>query len=188
MRYVLMTYSAPDHVEAWERSTPAEKQLEIDRVLAWFREHGAAGRIVGGEELGGARDGQDRAAVGRQRRPVHRDQGVAGRVHRRSTCLTRRRRSRSRRPGRHWTGRTTPSRSDPSAIRRQRQPASVVRAEFSEPGSPPHRCRIRRPLASPSTSPRSGAWLASADLRPGVRRVAAVSPGPAPNLCQTNLR
>ena len=52
MRYVLMTYSAPDHVEAWERSTAAEKQLEIDRVLAWFREHGAAGRIVGGEELG----------------------------------------------------------------------------------------------------------------------------------------
>lgn len=52
MRYILMTYSSPDHVEAWERSTAAEKQLEIDRVLAWFREHGAAGRIVGGEELG----------------------------------------------------------------------------------------------------------------------------------------
>ena len=52
MRYVLMTYSGPDHVVAWERSTAAEKQLEIDRVLAWFREHGTAGRIVGGEELG----------------------------------------------------------------------------------------------------------------------------------------
>ncbi len=51
MRYVLMTYAAPDHVEAWERSTPAERQLEIDRVVAWFRDHGTAGRIVGGEEL-----------------------------------------------------------------------------------------------------------------------------------------
>jgi hypothetical protein len=52
MRFILMTYQAPDHIEAWQRSTPAEKQLEIDRVIAWFREHGAAGRIVGGEELG----------------------------------------------------------------------------------------------------------------------------------------
>ena len=52
MRYILMTYQAPDHIEAWERSTPAERQLEIDRTLAWFREHGTAGRIVGGEELG----------------------------------------------------------------------------------------------------------------------------------------
>ena len=52
MRFILMTYQAPDHIEAWERSTPAEKQLEIDRVIAWFREHGTAGRIVGGEELG----------------------------------------------------------------------------------------------------------------------------------------
>lgn len=51
MRYVLMTYAGPDHVEAWDRSTAAEKQLEIDRALAWFREHGMAGRIVGGEEL-----------------------------------------------------------------------------------------------------------------------------------------
>ncbi len=52
MQFILMTYQAPDHVDAWERSTTAEKQLEIDRVIAWFREHGTAGRIVGGEELG----------------------------------------------------------------------------------------------------------------------------------------
>jgi hypothetical protein len=51
MRYILMTYQAPDHLEAWERATPEERQLEIDRTIAWFREHGAAGRIVGGEEL-----------------------------------------------------------------------------------------------------------------------------------------
>jgi hypothetical protein len=51
MRYVLMTYQAPDHIEAWERATPAERQLEIDRTVAWFREHGALGRIAGGEEL-----------------------------------------------------------------------------------------------------------------------------------------
>jgi hypothetical protein len=52
MRYILLTYQAPDHIEAWERATAAERQAEIDRVIAWFREHGAAGRIVGGEELG----------------------------------------------------------------------------------------------------------------------------------------
>jgi hypothetical protein len=52
LRYVLMTYQTRDHVEAWERAIPAERQLEINRTIAWFREHGALGRIVGGEELG----------------------------------------------------------------------------------------------------------------------------------------
>jgi hypothetical protein len=52
MKYILMTYSGPEHTRAWERATPAERQAEVDRVVAWFREHGAAGRIVGGEELG----------------------------------------------------------------------------------------------------------------------------------------
>jgi hypothetical protein len=56
MRYVLMTFHGPDHAEAWERSTAAEKQREIDLVRAWFREHREAGRIVGGEELGRSRD------------------------------------------------------------------------------------------------------------------------------------
>jgi hypothetical protein len=50
MRYILMTYVAPDHVEAWDRMTPEERQLDVDRTIAWFREH--AGHIVGGEELG----------------------------------------------------------------------------------------------------------------------------------------
>lgn len=50
MRYVLMTHVGTDHLEAWERATPEERQLDVDRTIAWFREH--AGRIVGGEELG----------------------------------------------------------------------------------------------------------------------------------------
>jgi hypothetical protein len=52
MRYVLMTYAGPEHAEAWERSSVEDKREEIDAVTAWFGEHGAAGRIVGGEELG----------------------------------------------------------------------------------------------------------------------------------------
>ena len=52
MRYVLMTYHSPDHVDAWERSTAAEKRLEIERTVAWFRTQHAAGWIDGGEELG----------------------------------------------------------------------------------------------------------------------------------------
>jgi hypothetical protein len=56
MRFILMTYSGADHVAAWESATPGERQAEIDRVVAWFRENGTAGRIVGGEELGYPRD------------------------------------------------------------------------------------------------------------------------------------
>ena len=52
MRYVLMTWSGPEHVEAWERQSAEEKRREIAEVQAWFAEHGAAGRIAGGEELG----------------------------------------------------------------------------------------------------------------------------------------
>ena len=37
MKYVLMTYHSPDHVDAWERSTAEEKRLEIARTVAWFR-------------------------------------------------------------------------------------------------------------------------------------------------------
>jgi hypothetical protein len=53
MRYILLTYAGPEHVEAWRKSTAAEKRADIDRTLAWFREHGQKGRIKGGEELGG---------------------------------------------------------------------------------------------------------------------------------------
>ena len=52
MRYVLMTLVGPEHVRAWEESTAGQKRDEIARVTAWFREHGMAGRIKGGEELG----------------------------------------------------------------------------------------------------------------------------------------
>lgn len=50
MRYVMMTFVGPDHLEAWRSATPEERQAEVDRTIAWFREHGA--HIVGGEELG----------------------------------------------------------------------------------------------------------------------------------------
>ena len=56
MRYILLTYAGPEHAEAWERSSAAEKQAEVDATRVWFGEHGAAGRIVGGEELGWPRD------------------------------------------------------------------------------------------------------------------------------------
>ena len=52
MRYILMTYQGPDHIEAWETSSVDQKKAEMGAVMAWFAEHGAAGRIVGGEELG----------------------------------------------------------------------------------------------------------------------------------------
>jgi hypothetical protein len=52
VRYILMTIQGPDHIEAWNNSSADEKQREVAAVMAWFAEHGAAGRIVGGEELG----------------------------------------------------------------------------------------------------------------------------------------
>jgi len=64
MRYVLMTYVGPEHVRAWEASTAEEKQLEIERVKAWFRDYGAAGRIAGGEELGSPRSARTVRASG----------------------------------------------------------------------------------------------------------------------------
>ena len=52
MRYVMLTFQGDEHLAAWEAATPEERRLEIERTIAWFREHGAEGRIVGGEELG----------------------------------------------------------------------------------------------------------------------------------------
>lgn len=52
MRYVLFTYAGPERVADWEAMTADEKQADIGRILAWFRKHGQAGRIAGGEELG----------------------------------------------------------------------------------------------------------------------------------------
>jgi hypothetical protein len=51
MRYIMLTYSGPKHTEWWKRASVDEKRADIAKVEAWFREHGAAGRIVGGEEL-----------------------------------------------------------------------------------------------------------------------------------------
>jgi len=56
MRYILMTFAGPEHAEWWIKSTAEEKRVDIDRTIAWFREHGAVGRITGGEELGWPRD------------------------------------------------------------------------------------------------------------------------------------
>ena len=52
MRYILLTYVGPERVADWEAMTPDEKRADIARHQAWFAEHGRAGRIVGGEELG----------------------------------------------------------------------------------------------------------------------------------------
>jgi hypothetical protein len=52
MRYILFTYAGPERIADWEAMTSAERHAEIARVSVWFREHGQAGRIVGGEELG----------------------------------------------------------------------------------------------------------------------------------------
>ena len=51
MRYVLFTFAGPERVADWEAMTVTQMEAEIARVRAWFREHGQAGRIVGGEEL-----------------------------------------------------------------------------------------------------------------------------------------
>jgi len=52
MRYILMTFAGEAHADWWRKSSAEEKRHDIDRTMAWFREHGAAGRIAGGEELG----------------------------------------------------------------------------------------------------------------------------------------
>ena len=52
MRYILFTYVGPERVADWDAMTAEEKVADIDRHKAWFAQHGALGRIVGGEELG----------------------------------------------------------------------------------------------------------------------------------------
>jgi hypothetical protein len=56
VRYILLTVSGPEHTQAWLDATPAERQAEVAEVVAWFRTHGALGRIAGGEELGWPQD------------------------------------------------------------------------------------------------------------------------------------
>jgi len=52
MRYILMTFAGEAHADWWLKSSAEEKRHDIERTMAWFREHAAAGRIAGGEELG----------------------------------------------------------------------------------------------------------------------------------------
>ena len=52
MRYILMTFVGEAHTDWWLKSSAQEKRRDIKRTVAWFREHAAAGRIAGGEELG----------------------------------------------------------------------------------------------------------------------------------------
>ena len=52
MRYILITFAGPERIASWDSMSAAEKEADIARVMAWFGEHGAAGRITGGEELG----------------------------------------------------------------------------------------------------------------------------------------
>ena len=56
MRYILLTVQGPEHIDAWLNSTAKEKEAEIEATKAWFQEHGMAGRITGGEELGWPKD------------------------------------------------------------------------------------------------------------------------------------
>lgn len=56
MRFVMLTYNGEETLRWWEAASQAEKQDEVARTVAWFQEHGAKGRIVGGEELGWPKD------------------------------------------------------------------------------------------------------------------------------------
>ena len=77
MRYVMMTFVGPEHAEAWRRATPEDRQAR-STGRSPGSDQGAA--IVGGEELDRTAPGP--CAARRDRRPVHRDQGAARRVHR----------------------------------------------------------------------------------------------------------
>jgi hypothetical protein len=56
MRFVMLTYNGEESLRWWEAASQAERQDEVARTVAWFQEHGAKGRIVGGEELGWPKD------------------------------------------------------------------------------------------------------------------------------------
>jgi hypothetical protein len=56
MRFVMLTYNGEETLRWWEAASAAERQAEVQRTVAWFQEHGAKGRIVGGEELGRPKD------------------------------------------------------------------------------------------------------------------------------------
>ena len=49
MRHVLMNFVHPDDAAAYYAMTPQEQQADVERHIAWFRNHRE--HIVGGEEL-----------------------------------------------------------------------------------------------------------------------------------------
>ena len=51
MRYVMNTWVREGGDADWETLTGDERRAIVDAHRAWFAEHGAAGHIVGGEEL-----------------------------------------------------------------------------------------------------------------------------------------
>ena len=51
MRYILIPTQGKEHIDAWLNGSVEDKEAEIEATRAWFREHGTAGRITGGEEL-----------------------------------------------------------------------------------------------------------------------------------------
>ena len=155
MRYVLMTFVGPDHVEAWDRTTPEERQLEIDRTIAWFREHGRpAHRGRRGARLPAS--GPDRAPARRHRRAVHRDQGAARWLHRARRA---RRGDGARDRGRAGPVSAATLESDRGAVLDRLEPEAVAVAH--EPAD-----RVRRARATGrSSQSSSAAWANSSALR-----------------------
>ena len=83
MRYILMTIAGPEHIEAWKNSSADDKQREIADAKAWFGKHGAAGRIVGGEELGWPHEARTVRKKGISDGPFIETKEMLGGLHRR---------------------------------------------------------------------------------------------------------
>ena len=64
MRFVMFIHNDPAKFAWWEGLTREEREADIERHRAWFREHAQAGHIVGGEELATP----DRARIARRRK------------------------------------------------------------------------------------------------------------------------
>jgi hypothetical protein len=50
MRFVMLTFVGPEHVERWKAWSAEEKRADVEQHEAWFREHRQW--VKGGEELG----------------------------------------------------------------------------------------------------------------------------------------
>ena len=84
MKYVLMFADSVEDQKTWETMPKEQMAAAYQRVNQWFEEHGRAGKLVGGEELRGAWQLDDRQVQERQAnrygRPLHRGQGNRGRL------------------------------------------------------------------------------------------------------------